>query len=109
METMGEQAPAKSVLVQAAGGLDAPFEPGERLGQKPRLLQHPRGTMVDAGDRLQLADRQSLEVVQASLLTTQDVVKREHLGNQARSRRERRADTVGFRGSSRLGQEQLTI
>ena len=106
---LGEQTLAKSMLVQAAGCLDAPFEPGERLDQKPCLLQHPRCTMVDAGDRLQLADHQSLEVVQASLLTTQDVVKREHFGNQARSRRERRSDAVGFRGSSRLGQEQLTI
>ena len=58
---LGEQTLAKSMLVQAAGCLDAPFEPGERLDQKPCLLQHPRCTMVDAGDRLQLADHQSLE------------------------------------------------
>ena len=73
---------AERVLVQRVGGGGTRLVGAERGGQKDRLLQQLLRAAIDVAIRLELVAEVALEIVDRAAQPTDEIVEREHLGDQ---------------------------
>ena len=100
-----EQPLAKAVLVHSSRGIDELFEVAERADEEPRLAHETFGATIVEGAWFQRAERETLERVDALLMSLERIVEVNDLRDETRAQMERRfVPCLDRRATRRTGQ-----
>jgi hypothetical protein len=100
-----EQPPAKAVLVHSPRGINELFEVTERADEETRLAHETFGATIVEGTWFQRAERETLEGVDALLMSLERIVEVNDLRYETRAQMERRfVPCLDRRATRRTGQ-----